>query len=69
MKEMVFAQQRNRELTFELVKNYESRGTSVAAMIKELEQKMFKSAKSLEFEEAARIRDEVQRLKDLAFIQ
>ncbi|RLP54395.1 MAG: excinuclease ABC subunit UvrB [Ketobacter sp.] len=41
----------------------------VAAMIKELEQKMFKSAKSLEFEEAARIRDEVQRLKDLAFIQ
>ncbi len=35
MKEMVFAQQRNRELTFELVKNYESRGTSVAAMIKE----------------------------------
>ena len=35
MKEMVFAQQRNRELTFELVENYESRGTSVAAMIKE----------------------------------
>lgn len=41
----------------------------VAAMIKELEQRMFECAKNLDFEEAARIRDEVQQLKDQAFIQ
>lgn len=41
----------------------------ITALIKELEQKMFEAAKSLEFEEAARLRDEVQQIKDLAFIQ
>lgn len=41
----------------------------VADKIKELEQRMFECAKNLEFEEAARIRDEVQRIKDQAFIQ
>ena len=41
----------------------------VASLLKELEQKMFESAKNLEFEEAARLRDEMQRLKDHAFIQ
>ena len=32
--------------------------------IKKLEQEMFKHARNLEFEEAARIRDEVQRLRN-----
>ena len=41
----------------------------VSALIKELEQKMFEAAKSLEFEEAARLRDEVQQIKTQAFIQ
>ncbi|MCG8538063.1 MAG: excinuclease ABC subunit UvrB [Pseudomonadales bacterium] len=41
----------------------------VADKIKELEQRMFECVKNLEFEEAARIRDEVQRIKDQAFIQ
>ena len=41
----------------------------VGALIKELEQKMFEAAKNLEFEEAARLRDEVQQIKSRAFIQ
>ncbi|HAU16151.1 MAG: excinuclease ABC subunit B [Pseudomonadales bacterium] len=41
----------------------------VGALIKELEHKMFEAAKNLEFEEAARLRDEVQQIKSQAFIQ
>ncbi|MBA55997.1 MAG: excinuclease ABC subunit B [Pseudomonadales bacterium] len=41
----------------------------VSALIKELEHKMFEAAKSLEFEEAARLRDQVQQIKTQAFIQ
>lgn len=41
----------------------------VASLLKELEQKMFQCAKNLEFEEAARLRDQVQQIKDEAFIQ
>jgi excinuclease ABC subunit B len=33
--------------------------------MRQLEQKMYKHAKDLEFEEAARIRDEITRLKDI----
>jgi len=33
-------------------------------MIKELEEKMYKAAKALDFEEAARYRDEITRLND-----
>ena len=33
--------------------------------VRQLEQKMYKHAKDLEFEEAARIRDEITRLKDI----
>ena len=33
--------------------------------VKQLEQKMYKHAKNLEFEEAANIRDEIIRLKDI----
>jgi len=39
-----------------------------AALLKELEQKMFQHAKNLEFEQAARLRDEIQRLKNEVFI-
>ncbi|AUM11532.1 excinuclease ABC subunit UvrB [Ketobacter alkanivorans] len=40
----------------------------VAALIKDLEQQMFEAAKNLKFEEAARLRDEVQEIKSQAFI-
>jgi len=36
--------------------------------IKKLEQQMFKHAKDLEFEEAARVRDEIQRIRQQAFL-
>ncbi|MEZ5511719.1 MAG: excinuclease ABC subunit UvrB [Gammaproteobacteria bacterium] len=39
-----------------------------AALLRELEQKMFQHAKNLEFEQAARLRDEIQRLKNDVFI-
>ncbi|HVL01750.1 MAG TPA: excinuclease ABC subunit UvrB [Dongiaceae bacterium] len=39
-----------------------------AALLKELEQKMFQHAKNLEFEQAARLRDEIQRLKTNVFM-
>ena len=39
-----------------------------AALLKELEQKMFQHAKNLEFEQAARLRDEIQRLKNDVFM-
>jgi excinuclease ABC subunit B len=35
--------------------------------IKKLEQEMFKHARNLEFEQAAKVRDEVQRLRNAAF--
>ncbi|MDY6919168.1 MAG: excinuclease ABC subunit UvrB [Pseudomonadota bacterium] len=41
----------------------------VSALIKDLEGRMFEAAKNLEFEEAARLRDEVQQIKTQAFIQ
>ena len=34
-------------------------------IIEELEKRMYKHAENLEFEEAARLRDEAQRLRDL----
>jgi excinuclease ABC subunit B len=37
----------------------------LAKKIKQLEQKMFKHAEDLEFEQAAQVRDEVKRLKEL----
>ena len=39
-----------------------------SALLKELEQKMYEHAKNLEFEQAARVRDEIQRLRDEVFI-
>jgi len=41
----------------------------VAVLVKDLEHKMFEAAKNLQFEEAARLRDEVQEIKTQAFIQ
>ena len=35
--------------------------------IKKLEQEMFKHARNLEFEQAARLRDEVHKLRNAAF--
>jgi excinuclease ABC subunit B len=40
----------------------------LAAELKKLETKMYKHAQNLEFEEAARVRDELQRVKALALI-
>lgn len=39
-------------------------GHNMAAVVEDLEQKMMKAAEELEFEEAARLRDEIKRLKD-----
>jgi excinuclease ABC subunit B len=39
-----------------------------AKRIEELEKKMLEHARNLEFEEAARLRDEVARLREVAFI-
>ena len=38
-----------------------------AKQIQQLEQKMYDYARNLEFEEAAKVRDEIQRLKNFAF--
>ncbi len=40
-------------------------GDNLAATIKDLEAKMRDAATNLEFEEAARLRDEVKRLKEM----
>jgi excinuclease ABC subunit B len=37
-------------------------------LIKQLEEKMYACARDLEFEEAARIRDEIKRIQDEAFV-
>ncbi|HMH66911.1 MAG TPA: excinuclease ABC subunit UvrB [Pinirhizobacter sp.] len=42
--------------------------TQAAAMIKKLETKMYKHAQNLEFEEAARVRDDIGRLRDQALL-
>ena len=42
--------------------------TQLAKAIKKLEQQMFEHARNLEFEEAARARDELAQLKQHAFI-
>jgi excinuclease ABC subunit B len=42
--------------------------TQAAAMIKKLEAKMYKHAQNLEFEEAARVRDDIGRLRDQALL-
>ena len=38
--------------------------SQVAARLKQLEDRMYKHAKDLEFEEAARVRDQIRKLKD-----
>ena len=38
--------------------------TQVAGRIKELEQRMYQAARDLEFEEAARVRDQIRKLKE-----
>ncbi len=48
--------------------DYESLTPALAAkQIQQLEQKMYDFARNLEFEDAARVRDEIQRLKSFAF--
>ena len=48
--------------------DYESLTPALAAkQIQQLEQKMYGFARNLEFEDAARVRDEIQRLKSFAF--
>ncbi|MCB1778020.1 MAG: UvrB/UvrC motif-containing protein, partial [Candidatus Competibacteraceae bacterium] len=39
---------------------------ALAKKIKQLEQAMYRHARDLEFEEAAKLRDEIQRIRDLA---
>lgn len=52
----------------EIGKAYESLTPELAIkQIQQLEQKMYAYARNLEFEDAARIRDEIQRLKSFAF--
>ncbi len=47
------------------VKDYAAMGpTQAAAELRTLEQKMFQHARDLEFEDAARVRDQIRRLKD-----
>jgi excinuclease ABC subunit B len=41
---------------------------ALAARIKALESEMMACARNLEFEEAARLRDELHRLRELAFV-
>ena len=38
--------------------------TTVSRKIQELEQRMYQHARDLEFEDAARLRDQIQRLKE-----
>ena len=38
-------------------------GGNIQAVLADLEKQMFEAAENLEFEDAARIRDEIQRLK------
>ena len=40
---------------------------AVSEQIRKLEQEMFKHARNLEFEQAARLRDEVHKLRNAAF--
>jgi excinuclease ABC subunit B len=42
---------------------------AAAALIKKLEAEMYRHAKDLEFEEAARLRDEIHRVREQAFMQ
>ena len=42
---------------------------SAAALIKKLEAQMYKHAQNLEFEDAARLRDEIKRVRDKALLQ
>jgi len=42
---------------------------SAAALIKKLEVQMYRHAQNLEFEDAARLRDEIKRVKDRALMQ
>jgi excinuclease ABC subunit B len=37
-------------------------------MVKQLEERMYACARNLEFEEAARLRDEIQRIREAVFI-
>ncbi|HLI18819.1 MAG TPA: UvrB/UvrC motif-containing protein, partial [Rhodanobacteraceae bacterium] len=41
---------------------------AAAALIKKLESRMYKHAQDLEFEEAARLRDEIHRVRERSFI-
>jgi len=42
---------------------------AAAALIKKLESRMYKHAQDLEFEEAARLRDEIHRVREQALMQ
>lgn len=44
-------------------------GKALAKKLKELEEKMYTHAKNLEFEEAAHIRDQIQRIRHVSFTQ
>lgn len=64
-----YDQQRYRQLheIAEQVEDYEAFTPELALkQIQQLEQKMYEFARNLEFEDAARTRDEIQRLKDFA---
>ena len=41
----------------------------IAGKLKALEQQMYQHARDLEFEDAARVRDQIRRLKDASLLQ
>jgi excinuclease ABC subunit B len=58
---------RDQRRVAEEVPDYVDAPENAAKEIEKLEQEMFQKARDLEFEEAARIRDRIEKLKALAF--